>query len=94
MGSGPAPGFEACGRGRARFEGMRTLDAPCARQDERCSHEWLTLDQFTLAEVEAREKSRSSATETDMLGRLLDLHAENPDKVSLREVIAAVFINL
>lgn len=54
----------------------------------------LTWNQFTLAEVEARQKSRPSATETDMLDRLLDLHAENPDKVSLREVIAAVFINL
>lgn len=61
-----------------------------------CAHVWLTMEQFTLAEVKARQKSgqSSSATQPDMLGRLLDLHAENPDKVSLREVIAAVFINL
>lgn len=38
--------------------------------------------------------SSSSAPETDMLSRLLDLHAEHPDKVSIREVTAAIFINL
>ncbi|KAI2768408.1 benzoate 4-monooxygenase cytochrome P450 [Daldinia loculata] len=47
---------------------------------------------FTLSEVEARRKS--SQTQTDMLGRLLDLHLEQPDKVSIRDLTAAIFINL
>ncbi|KAI1463443.1 benzoate 4-monooxygenase cytochrome P450 [Daldinia caldariorum] len=47
---------------------------------------------FTLSEVEARRKS--SQNQADMLGRLLDLHLEHPDKVSIREITAAIFINL
>ncbi|KUI58928.1 Pisatin demethylase [Cytospora mali] len=47
---------------------------------------------FTLAEVKAREKS--SRTRTDMLSRLLDLHTEHPEKLSIREATAAIFINL
>ncbi|KAG4219184.1 hypothetical protein PC116_g32336 [Phytophthora cactorum] len=47
---------------------------------------------FTLSEVEARRKSPHN--QTDMLGRLLDLHLEQPDKVSITEITAAIFINL
>ncbi|KAL7624947.1 hypothetical protein AAE478_004161 [Parahypoxylon ruwenzoriense] len=47
---------------------------------------------FTINEVEARTKS--SQKQVDMLGRLLDLHLEQPDKLSIRELTAAIFINL
>ncbi|KAG8159162.1 hypothetical protein KVR01_010823 [Diaporthe batatas] len=47
---------------------------------------------LTLEEVETRRKSFEK--QTDMLSRFLDLHRESPDKVSVREIIAAIFINL
>ncbi|KAI1389365.1 benzoate 4-monooxygenase cytochrome P450 [Hypoxylon trugodes] len=47
---------------------------------------------FTLSEVDERRKS--TQIHTDMLGKLLDLHLSNPEKLSIRELTAAIFINL
>ncbi len=50
------------------------------------------LDQFTFNEVRARQKSSESAS--DLLDKLLKLHDAQPDKVTIRELTAAIFINL
>ncbi|KAJ4413456.1 hypothetical protein N0V82_008530 [Gnomoniopsis sp. IMI 355080] len=47
---------------------------------------------FTLKEVEARIASPQK--QKDMLDKLMTLHQEQPDKVSLREVTSAIWINL
>ncbi|KAI1342698.1 benzoate 4-monooxygenase cytochrome P450 [Xylariaceae sp. FL0016] len=49
---------------------------------------------FALQEVDARRKAVSHESPTDMLGKFLDLHSEQPDRVSVRELTAAIFINL
>lgn len=52
----------------------------------------LNLIQFTFNEVQARQKSREPAS--DLLDKLLKLHEAQPDKVTIRELTAAIFINL
>lgn len=52
----------------------------------------LTSEKFTLREV--HDRTTSSKTHTDMLSRLLGVHDQYPDKVSVRDIIAAVFINM
>ncbi|KAL3473779.1 cytochrome P450 [Aspergillus californicus] len=57
----------------------------------------VTKKQFTFNTVNERRKSEktdSKTAETDMLSSFLALHESNPDKVSLLEVNAAIFINL
>lgn len=52
----------------------------------------LNLTQFTLKEVDERQKSPRPAP--DMLNKLLKLHEAQPEKISIREVTAAIHINL
>ena len=52
----------------------------------------LTANQFTFNEVELRHKSSRSSN--DMLGKFLKLHNARQDNLSMRELTAAVFINL
>ncbi|KAI0902791.1 cytochrome P450 oxidoreductase [Ustulina deusta] len=47
---------------------------------------------YTLSEV--RSRTELLPPQTDMLGKLLDVHYKHPDKVSIRDVTAAIFINL
>ncbi|KAI0391871.1 cytochrome P450 oxidoreductase [Xylariaceae sp. FL0594] len=43
---------------------------------------------------EANSRTATSTPRADMLGKLLDVHSKHPDKVSTRDVTAAIFINL
>ncbi|KAI0191915.1 cytochrome P450 oxidoreductase [Astrocystis sublimbata] len=47
---------------------------------------------YTLSEVKSR--TELSPPQTDMLGKFLDVHYKNPDKLSIRDLTAAIFINL
>lgn len=52
----------------------------------------LTPEKFTLREI--HDRNTSSRTHTDMLSRFLGVHDQCPDKLSVRDITAAVFINM
>ena len=55
--------------------------------------DWLSLTiQFAVDKVHSRRKQ--SLDSRDILGRLLDIHKSDPQKLSFREIIGAVSINV
>ena len=52
----------------------------------------ITLVQYSISQVEERRKTSQPAT--DMLGSLLKAHEAQPDKLSIKEITGAVYINL
>lgn len=89
LGHEQASGYQTSGGSRACTGGMLRPIPIISRVNRDTDH---SGHQFTLKEVNLR--IQSPQTQRDMLGKLVTLHQEHPDKVSLREVTSAIWINL